>query len=135
MCECCRNLENGFKILATAIWRFRWLSLATMITVAATLALGVAKLEFDTSNEAFLHRDDPTLMRYAAFKEQFGRDDIIILSLQSEILFSRSTLAKLKALHEDLTEKVPYLNDITSMINAKLDRKPFCRHLVIRSLM
>ena len=117
-----QRLENGFELLALTICRFRWLSLALMIASAAALASGVAKLEFDTSNEAFLHKDDPTLTLYTAFKEQFGRDDIIILSVQSEILFSDSTLAKLKALHEDLAEKVPHLNDITSMINARNTR-------------
>ena len=114
-----KRLENGFEVLALGLYRFRWLSVATIIALAAVLSSGVAKLELDTSNEAFLHKDDPTLVRYSAFKEQFGRDDLIILSVRPDILFSHPTLAKLKALHEDLSENVPHLNDITSMINAR----------------
>ncbi len=117
-----QRLEQGFEVLALTIWRFRWLSLALMIAVAAALASGMAKLEFDTSNEAFLHKDDPTLLRYAAFKEQFGRDDIIILLVEPEILFSATALTELQALHEDLADNVPHLNDITSMINARNTR-------------
>ena len=113
-----KRFENGFEVLALGLYRFRWLSVAIIIALAALLSSGVAKLELDTSNEAFLHKDDPTLVRYSAFKEQFGRDDLIILSVRPDILFSHPTLAKLKALHEDLSENVPHLNDITSMINA-----------------
>ena len=76
-------------------------------------------LKFDTSNEGFLHEDDPYLKTYNQFREEFGRDDFLVLAVYSEELFSSEALDKLRALHEDLLGSVPFLEDITSLINVR----------------
>lgn len=76
-------------------------------------------LKFDTSNEGFLHEDDPYLKTYNQFREEFGRDDFLVLAVYSEELFSSEALDKLRALHEDLLGSVPFLEDITSLINIR----------------
>jgi len=116
------RIEDGFEVLADGLWRFRFAAVALTIVLTAALASGVAKLTIDTSNEAFLHQDDPTLLRYLDFKAQFGRDDIIIIGVEPNDLFSPGSLEKLKALHDELAERIPNLDDLTSMVNARNTR-------------
>lgn len=79
-------------------------------------------ITIDTSTEGFLREDDPALIRYEAFKEQFGQDEKIMLVIATENIFKRPFLKKLKALHTELEQNIPHLNDITSLINARNTR-------------
>jgi predicted RND superfamily exporter protein len=76
----------------------------------------------DTSTEGFLHHNDPALLAYNDFRDQFGRDEAVIIALKPDKVFDLEFLATLKRLHEDLEENVPYIDDITSLINARNTR-------------
>jgi predicted RND superfamily exporter protein len=79
-------------------------------------------ITIDTSTEGFLHKNDPALLRYEAFKEQFGQDERIMLVVQTKDIFDLAFLERLKELHKELETTVPHLNDITSLINARNTR-------------
>jgi predicted RND superfamily exporter protein len=76
----------------------------------------------DTSTEGFMHPEDPVLVTYNKFRAQFGRDERIVLAIKSDDIFSVEFLNTLKNLHEELEEKVPYLDDVTSLYNARNTR-------------
>ncbi len=114
-----KRIEQWFEDFAGLIYRYRLLTLVVMTALVAGLVSGIPKLTIDTSTEGFLHEDDPILRRYEIFRDQFGRDDIIIIAVEPTELFDAATLAKIRALHDDLIENVPHLNDITSMVNAR----------------
>jgi predicted RND superfamily exporter protein len=76
----------------------------------------------DTSTEGFMHEDDPVLLTYNNFREQFGRDERIVLAIKSENVFSIDFLTKLKALHREIEAKVPYVEDVTSLYNVRNTR-------------
>jgi len=76
-------------------------------------------LQMDTSNEGFLHKSSSTLKNYYVFKDQFGRDDRAIIAIQSDKIFTKGFLQKLKNLQDDIEENVPYIEDITSLINVR----------------
>ena len=80
------------------------------------------KITIDTSTEGFLHDDDPALIRYEAFKEQFGQDERIMLIVRNKDIFDLNNLKKLQELHQELENNVPHLTDITSLINARNTR-------------
>lgn len=79
-------------------------------------------ITIDTSTEGFLHKQDPALVRYEAFKKQFGYDEMIMVVVRTKDIFSFDALHKLKALHAELENTMPHLNDITSLINARNTR-------------
>jgi len=93
-----------------------------MLSVAAGLASQMPKLTTATSNESFLHSDDPILLAYNDFRDQFGRDELIIIAIQPPNVFDLKFFKKLKALHEDIEAKVPHVNEITSLVNARNTR-------------
>ncbi len=119
MTEIRKSIERQFENLGRFIFRRRFLViLATAIWVGA-LASQLPKLTMDTSNEGFLHEKDPVLRTYDTFRDLFGRDEMILVAVRSDNIFTRNFLLKLKALHEDLEREVPYLDDVTSLINAR----------------
>ena len=93
-----------------------------MLILSIAIISNLRFITIDTSTEGFLKADDPALIRYDAFKEQFGQDEKIMVIIESKDIFSMESLKKLKKLHAALAENVPHLNDITSLINARNTR-------------
>ena len=114
-----KKAELFFEKLIESVIRRRSLVLIGVFLCSGFLGYQVKSLKFDTSNEGFLHKDDKILSVYNDFREQFGRDDMLALAIYSEDIFSAVFLQKLKALHEELKEVVPHVNDITSLINVR----------------
>ena len=114
--------ETFFESLIGRVIRYRYGVVLIVLIIAGFLATNIRNLQFDTSNEGFLHPDDPIMETYNQFRDLFGRDDMLILAIHSDDIFSREFLEKLRNLHQELEEELPYLNDITSMINARSTR-------------
>lgn len=102
--------DNPFKIL---------LILAVLLAFPIS---HVPQIKMDTSTEGFMHDDDPVLLTYNKFREQFGRDERIILAIKDDNIFSLDFLTKLKNLHRELEADIPYLDDITSLYNVRNTR-------------
>jgi len=117
-----QKIERGFETFAHIIYRWRWVVLLIMLSVAAGIGSQMPKLTTATSNESFLHSDDPILLAYNDFRDQFGRDELIIIAIQPPDVFDLKFLKKLKALHEDIEAKVPHVNQISSLVNARNTR-------------
>jgi predicted RND superfamily exporter protein len=116
------RIEKWFEKFSLTIFRFRWATILIVLVLVGLLASWVPKITFDTSNESFLHKNSPTLMDYNAFRDQFGRDDLIIIAIGPTDVFSLSFLEKLKIFHENLRDDVPHVEEITSLINARNTR-------------
>ncbi len=102
--------DNPFKIL---------------LLIAILLAFPIShvpQIKMDTSTEGFMHEDDPVLLTYNKFREQFGRDERIILAIEDNNIFSIEFLTKLRNLHKDIEISVPYLDDVTSLYNVRNTR-------------
>jgi hypothetical protein len=82
----------------------------------------IPQIKMDTSTEGFMHDNDPVLLTYNKFREQFGRDERIVLAIESEHIFSVDFLNKLKKLHKEIETKVPYIDDVTSLYNVRNTR-------------
>ncbi|HHD75964.1 MAG TPA: hypothetical protein ENK95_03950, partial [Campylobacterales bacterium] len=68
--------DNPFKVL---------------LILAVLLAFPIAhipQIKMDTSTEGFMHPDDPVLLTYNKFREQFGRDERIVLAIKDDHIFS-----------------------------------------------
>ena len=113
------RIERRFEHLAAFLCRRRWWVTVGAFAVAVGLASGMARLTIDTSNEGFLYPDDPILVQYDEFKDLFGREDMIVVAVEPRDLFTGEALARIKALHDDLADNVPHLNDVTSLANAR----------------
>jgi hydrophobe/amphiphile efflux-3 (HAE3) family protein len=116
------RIEQWFEILGHRIYENKYKTLIVMLILIAGILSQLPKLTLDISNEGFMHEDDQSLIDYNAFREQFGRDEMILVAISAPDVFDREFLGKLRALHEELEEKVPYVDEITSLINARNTR-------------
>ncbi len=102
--------DNPFKVM-----------LVVLVLLAAPLA-HIPQIKMDTSTEGFMHPEDPVLLEYNKFRDQFGRDERIVLAIKSDEIFTVGFLVTLRNLHEELEEKVPYIDEITSLYNVRNTR-------------
>jgi len=116
------NIENWFGSLARIIYHNRLKTISIMLVIIAAIVSQLPKLTIDVSTEGFMHKSDPARVDYDTFRDQFGRDELIVIAIRSKEVFEAKFLKKLKELHEDLIENVPYIEDITSIINARNTR-------------
>ncbi len=118
-----RNLtakfENAMGNLGYFIARHPKKLILLILLLVAAIASNLPKTTIDTSTEGFLHESAQARIDYDRFREQFGRDEKIVVAIKTRDIFNLDTLNKLKQLHEELKQNVPYLNDITSLINAR----------------
>ena len=116
------RIEAWFERYAHAVFHHRLKTIVIMLLLTGALASQIPRITIDTSTEGFLHPEDPVLLAYNGFRDQFGRDEMVIVAIQSDSIFSHAFLEKLQKLHDELEETVPYIDDITSMINVRNTR-------------
>jgi uncharacterized protein len=116
------RIEQAFVSFGSLIFHHRWKTLLLVLLLVAGFASQLPKLVLDTSTEGFLHDEDPALIAYNKFREQFGRDELVLLTIKSKDVFDLAFLKKLQQLHRELADNTPYLDDITSLINARNTR-------------
>ncbi len=114
-----QRIEQAFESFGHLIYRNHWKTLLAIFLLIVALVSQLPKLTLDTSTEGFLHEEDPTLLDYNAFREQFGRDELILLTIKAPTVFDNAFLKKLRQLHHELRDNTPYLDDITSLVNAR----------------
>jgi predicted RND superfamily exporter protein len=123
---------NMHKLRDTIEKRFEWLGawlydnpikvLLASCLLVFFFAFQIPSIAIDTSSEALLKKEDPSLLEYNRFRDQFGRAELIVIAIQSPEIFSTAFLSKLQAFHRDLEEQIPYLREVTSLINARSTR-------------
>lgn len=114
-----KRVDSMFAAMTRIIIRFRFPIVLAVILLSAALASQIRYLSIDTSNEGLLHPDDEILLSYNDFRDQFGRDDLMVFAIQSDDIFSLAFLEKLEKFHKKLEETVPHVAEITSLINAR----------------
>lgn len=117
-----KKLENTMGRFGVFIAHNPFKVILLVLALLAVPISHVPQIKMDTSTEGFMHPGDPVLLEYNKFRAQFGRDERIVLAMQSDDIFTLDFLNKLKKLHEEIEEKVPYLNDVTSLHNVRNTR-------------
>ncbi|MDY6968427.1 MAG: efflux RND transporter permease subunit [Spirochaetota bacterium] len=115
-------IEEWFEFAARKIYRNRYKTIIILLVIITAIVSQLPKLKLDFSTEGFLRNTDKALIDYNAFLDQFGKDQLIIIAISSQDIFNHKFLTKLKSLHDDLAKNVPYIEDITSLINARNTR-------------
>lgn len=101
-------------------WAFDhpWFSLMGMLGLTVALGAGLPSLQMDSSNESLFGAKDPTLLAYQSFQRQFGRNDVVVVAVTTDEPRSAAFMNRLGELHRDLEDSVPWLDDVTSLVNA-----------------
>jgi predicted RND superfamily exporter protein len=117
-----QRIELAFEAWGRWVYRRPKRTITALVVVVLGLASQLAGITYDTSLESFLHEEDPLRLRYGDFRREFGRDDLVLVSIQAPDIFSVATLERLRALHRELEAEVPHLYEVTSLLNARETR-------------
>lgn len=128
------RIESAFERWGHLVFRRRWLAIALMLSLAAALSSYLPELRLENDFDSFLHDDDPTVLLYNEFRDQFGWDEYTFIVIEPAAVFDLAFLNRLRALHQDLEAEVPYLDDLTSLVNARLTRGE-ADELIVEDLM
>ncbi len=128
------SIERWFAAWGQLAYRRAWLVICCVLAVTGALATQLPSLAIDTSTEGFLHEDDPIRVEYQAFRRQYGRDDMVLLAIEAPRVFDLAFLAKLRALHREIEDQVPKLQEVTSLLNARETRGEGDQ-LIVRELL
>jgi predicted RND superfamily exporter protein len=116
------RIETAFASWGHFIVRWRWQAIAAIGIVTLALGSSLPQLEVDNSPEAFLRRDDPERVRYDRFRKQFDGDDRILVVVHPPEVFDLEFLDRLRAFHRDIEANIPYVEEVTSLVNARNTR-------------
>ena len=113
------RVEKSFENFTYFVIAHRLKALFLVLLIVFGLASNLPKITFDTSTEGFLYKDDPQIVKYDAFREQFGRDEKIIVAIKTKDVFDPKFLEKLFKLHDEIENTVPYIKAVDSLKNAR----------------
>ncbi len=115
-------IEHSFGRFGHWIYRRAGYTILAVSLVVATLCTQLGRIEFETSTEEMFKRDDPVRLTYEDFRERYGRDQAILVAIETDDVFDQVFLERLRALHEELEAELPHLQDVESLINIRSTR-------------
>ncbi|MFK7896985.1 MAG: RND family transporter, partial [Myxococcota bacterium] len=99
--------------------RRRWLYAGLMILLAVGLSTRIPLIPIETSTEDYLFDSDPAKIAYDEFRDQFGRDQQLLILLEPKEVFDSDFLGYLQTFHRDLEDSVVHLDEVNSLINVR----------------
>jgi len=113
------SVEEAFARWSDGILRHRKAVITASLLVVGFLSAGLPRLEIETSFESYLPRENPAQQLHEQFREEFGSGERIVILVRPEELYDIHFLGDLQQLHFAIEEGLPYLDDLTSLVNAR----------------
>lgn len=113
------RLEEEFDRYAALVLRRRALVIGLSLAIAAGLGSGLRELTIETSFNDYLAGDNTKQLVYDRFREEFGSDESVVLILRPSELYDLGFLGELRSLQEALETELPYVEEVTSLVNAR----------------
>ena len=113
--------KTELKIELFSDWLFENAKKTILIIFLLVVALGsqLPSLKIDTTTEGFLHKTDPMRVEYDIFRDQFGRDEKLMIAVKTGNIFDLNFLKKLDSFHDALESELPNIKGVDSLINAR----------------
>jgi predicted RND superfamily exporter protein len=111
-----------------------WVVIVASLLVVGAVGSQIRHVTLDFTPESFLSPGHPEREQYNDFRRQFGTDNIVVVAIRPSDPWSPEFLTWLRGLHETLESEVPFVNDVTSLINARVTRGD-ADSLIVEDLM
>jgi predicted RND superfamily exporter protein len=116
------RIEADLGHFGRLLSRNAWATIVSFALVVGTLLTQLPKINIDASTENMLRTGNPIRVAYDGFREQFGHDQAVMVAIETEDVFDIEFLAHLRALHEALESELPYIDEVTSLVNVRNTR-------------
>ena len=91
---------SSFERWGHFVCRARWWVVALSLLSTLLCASFLPGITIDNSTEAFLLPGDPAVVAYNAFRDEFTRDDRLLIAIGGTEVFELGFLERLRALHQ-----------------------------------
>lgn len=95
-----------------------WVIIVTVIVLTVGALALFPQMRFDASIDAMIPADDPVLMDLQAVAEDFGSQELFLVAIESENVFTPETLKKISDLERDLLA-LPGVAEVQSPFKAQ----------------
>lgn len=130
------SMSDYFAKVPDQVRNQKWLVWLFFAVVTAVCFAGIERTRFDMTVEGWFERDDPTIVAFDWFHQDFGSEDHLYLVYKPKDgdVFSDESLAAVKGIREDLLSRMRQANregketalnhivKITSVVNAPVIR-------------
>lgn len=113
------RIEHVFNRWSDGVLRYRKTSIGVSLLIVGVLSTGLPRLRIETSFESYLPRENPAQQLHQQFQADFGSGERIVVLLEPKELYDVHFLNELRELHSALEAGLPYLDDLTSLVNAR----------------
>ncbi len=110
--------ESIMTWLSLTIQRNRLLAAAFVILIVGTFASFLPQLQFDNSADAFFNKNDPTLLGYQRFKEQYETDEYSLILLDIGEQWTAEMVESVERLVSRLST-LDHVVDVTALTNVR----------------
>lgn len=111
------SLEKRFANLSLAIMKRPKISLVIFLGILVAFGQNLRNLEMDPELENFVDPDAEVRVVYTKAKEMFGRNDVLMMAFRGDVI-SEEFLTDLTVIQEKIEKDVPFVNEVTSLLNA-----------------
>ncbi len=115
-----KRVNTWFKESGSFIIRFRWIFLIALLLLDIIAVFGVKKIEIIASDQGLFLEDDEIVKATRTFEEYFGNNDFVALLVESDDVFSATTLRMIRELCSELELRVPYVDQVISLTNLRI---------------
>jgi len=116
------RINKWFGRATAVVIRFRWLIIIGLILLTAFAMAGVKRIKIDISNESWFLPDDPLVIAKREFEEIFGNNDYVAVLVEADDVFSPEILRMMRELGQELKNKLPYADKLTSITDMDFTR-------------
>ena len=114
------GIEAGFSRWGEICHDHPWWIVICISAAIAYFSTFLPNIQADMSTEGYLRENDPARLVYDQFQREFGRDERIVVLVQSDgDIINEDFLSRLKTWHETL-EALPQVDKVDSLINARM---------------
>lgn len=117
-----QKINRWFERRACGLIRYRWYLLGGFVIILIISLYGTTLIEVDVSNESNFLPNDPIRRQTEAFEDIFGNDQYVGVLVENEDLFTHRSLTLLRELHRELSDSVPFVEDVASLIDVEFTR-------------
>lgn len=115
------RLSGFFERLGARSYDHRWIVLSICLLLVGACFLLASKIRYDNSFEAYFRRDDPAYVAYLQYREDFGSDEVSYILYEAPDYphgpWNLEVMRKIGRLTEALEEEVPFVQEVTSLVN------------------
>jgi len=93
---------------------------AGFISIVLISLWGLSMISMEDSFDSWFTPDDPIVLATERYTSVFGNHESVSILVTSDDIFSAASLTQLQKLEHDLTEHVPYVRSVSSIVSLSL---------------